>query len=190
MKILTIRKVKRMSSKILKTIEMSLSKQSISQAIREVNRFEKDLRETCWELVKVLTMEGAEIAQMQVAALDAVYTGELADSIGGMFFPSERRGFVIAEAPYAIYVEYGTGAVGAGDASMPNGEKGDPHPEAQGNYDYDVNGHGIAGWVYKNDRDGKWHWTAGYVSRPFMYNTLRWLEEAAPERMSSMLTQM
>lgn len=169
-----------MSSKILKTINIGLSTQSINQAIREVNRFAKDLQETCLELVKVLMMEGAEVAKMQVASLDAVYTGELADSIAGVFFPSERCGFVVAEAPYAIYVEYGTGYIGANS----------PHPEADGNYDYDVNGHGIAGWVYKNDRDGKWHWTAGYVSRPFMYNTLRWLEEAAPERMSSMLFQM
>lgn len=175
-----------MSYKVLKTINVDLSTQSINHAIRELKRFREQLRETCWELVKALTMDGAEIAKMQVIAMDAVDTGELEKSIGGMFFPSERCGFVIAEAPYAIYVEYGTG---------PRGEE-EPHPEAQGVYDYNVNQakhlerYGKDAWIYKSDKDGKFHWSQGYVSRPFMYNTLRWLEEAAPERMSEMLSQM
>lgn len=167
-----------MSYRVLKSIDMDLSTKSINQAIREIRLFRNELKQKCWELVEALTMEGAEIAKMQVASLEAVYTGELEQSIKGMFFPSERCGFVIAEAPYAIYVEYGTGIVG----------KNDPHPEADGNYDYDVHQHGVQGWVYKNDNDGKFHWTKGFISRPFMYNTLRWLEEAAPERASEILT--
>ena len=168
-----------MSRKILKSIHMELSTQSINNAIREIREFRRQLRETCLELVEELTMEGAEIAKMQVASMEAVDTGELEQSIQGLFFPSERCGFVIAECPYAIYVEYGTGIVG----------EANPHPEAAGNWDYDVNGHDIQGWVYKSDKDGKFHWTVGYISRPFMYNTLRWLEEAAPNRMSDKLAQ-
>lgn len=167
-----------MSYKVLKAIEMELSTQSINRAIREVNYFRDELRRKCWELVETLTMEGAEIAKMQVVSMDAFDTGELEQSIQGVFFPGERCGFVIAEAPYAIYVEYGTGIVG----------KGSPHPDSEGKYDYDVKHHDTAGWVYKSDKDGQFHWTAGYVSRPFMYNTLRWLEEAAPERASEILT--
>ena len=169
-----------MSYKILKTIDMDLSPKSIDNAIRELKRFQTDLKKTIWELIEKLTMEGAEIAKTQVASMDAVYTGELESNIKGMFFPTERCGFVIADTPYAIYVEYGTGVVGAES----------PHPEAEGNWDYDVKHHGDEGWVYLNDNDGKYHWTKGFVSRPFMYNTLRWLEEAAPERMSEMLNQM
>jgi len=179
-----------MSYKILKTIDMDLSPKSIDNAIRELKRFQTDLKKTMWELIEKLTMEGAEIAKMQVASMDAVYTGQLESSIQGLFFPSERCGFVIADTPYAIYVEYGTGAVGAGEEPGPNGERGEPHPAAEGNWNYDVKHHGKEGWVYLNDNDGKYHWTKGYVSRPFMYNTLRWLEEAAPERMSEMLNQM
>lgn len=169
-----------MSYKVLKTIEMELSTESINRAIREIRSFRKQLKDTCLELVQALTMEGAEIAKMQVAAMEAVYSGELEQSIQGMFFPSERCGFVIADCPYAIYVEYGTGIVG----------ESEPHPEAAGKWDYDVNGHGTKGWVYKNDKDGKFYWTQGYISRPFMLNTLRWLEEAAPGRMSELLNQM
>lgn len=167
-----------MSYKVLKSIDMDLSTQSINRAIKEVQAFRNELKAKCWELVQALTMEGAEIAKMQVVSMDAFDTGELEQSIQGMFFPGERCGFVIAGAPYAIYVEYGTGIIG----------KESPHPEADGNYDYDVHQHGDGGWVYKSDKDGQFHWTAGYVSRPFMYNTLRWLEEAAPDRASEILT--
>ena len=169
-----------MSRKILKSINMELSTQSINNAIREIREFRRQLQESCLELVEALTMEGAEIAKMQLTSMEAVDTGELEQSIQGLFFPSERCGFVIADCPYAIYVEYGTGIVGASE----------PHPEAAEQWAYDVNGHGIKGWVYKSDKDGKFHWTMGYISRPFMYNTLRWLEEAAPQRMSEMLDQM
>lgn len=167
-----------MSYKVLKAIDVELNTQSIRRAIRDLEYFQTELEEKCWELVQVLTIEGAEIAKMQVVSMDAFDTGELESSIQGMFFPEERCGFVIAEAPHAIYVEYGTGIVG----------QSFPHPEAEGNYEYDVNQHGAKGWVYKSDRDGKFHWTKGYVSRPFMYNTLRWLEEAAPDMASEILT--
>lgn len=167
-----------MSYKVLKSIDMDLSTKSINQAIREIRSFRDELRRKCWELVETLTIEGAEIAKMQVTSMEAFDTGELEESIKGMFFPSERCGFVIAEAPYAIFVEYGTGIVG----------ENNPHPEADGNYDYDVHQHGESGWVYKNGKDGKYYWTKGFISRPFMYNTLRWLEEAAPDRASEILT--
>lgn len=169
-----------MSYKILKTIDMDLTPGSINRAIREVKRFQQQLRDSCWELVEKLTMEGCEIAKMQVTSLDAVDTGELESSIHGVFFPGERCGFVVADTPYAIYVEYGTGIEGASE----------PHPEAAGNWDYDANRHGIEGWVYRDDKDGKFHWTCGYISRPFMYHTLKWLEEAAPERASELWAQM
>ncbi len=169
-----------MSYKVLKSINMELSTQSINNAIREIREFRKQLKDICWELVKVLAMEGVEIAKMQVASLEAVDTGELENSIQGLFFPQERVGYVIADCKYAIYVEYGTGIIG----------QSAPHPEAEGKWDYDVRGHGIEGWVYKSDKDGEFHWTVGYISRPFMYNTMRWLEEAAPDRMAALLAQM
>ena len=158
-----------MSTKILRTISMQLTPSSVNKAIREVKKFQEDLKRSCWELVQQLTMEGCEIAKMQITSLDAVDTGELEQSVYGLFFPSERCGFVCAGAPYAIYVEYGTGIVGSDKR----------HPEAAGKYDYDVNHHGNKGWVYKSDKDGHYYWTRGYIPRPFMYNTLKWLEEAA-----------
>ena len=77
----------------------------------------------------------------------------------------------------AVYIEFGTGIVGAGQ----------PHPQpSREAWIYDINGHGIAGWWYpttESDRNptkyfsknyGGWlAWTQGVKSRPFLYET--WL---------------
>lgn len=168
-----------MSRRTVRVVEMTLDSWSIANAIVEIHEFRQQLTDGMNDLIRKLSQDGEEIAKMQVVSMDAVYTGYLESSIYGYFDPMKGIGYVIAGSPYAIYVEYGTGAVGAGDEPGPNGEAGEPHPAAVGNWKYDKHHHGASGWVYKSDRDGKFHWTKGYVSRPFMYNTLRWLEEAA-----------
>jgi hypothetical protein len=119
--------------------------------------------------VKTLTEYGVEIAKLEVRKLDAIYTGELQNSIEG-FFPSSNVGIIRAGATYAVYVEFGTGVVG----------KGSPHPDPQG-YQYDVNNHGDKGWVYFDEDSGKFRWTKGFKSRPFMYNTAKELERKCIE---------
>lgn len=172
-----------MSNKVLKSISMDLSTKSISLAVMEIKEFQRQLRETCRGLVEALKDEGIQIAKMQVASMEAVYTGQLEQSILGEYDPVTRTGYVFVDksCPYAIYVEYGTGVVG----------ESNPHPTAKQNgWEYDRKHRGEKGWVYKSDKDGKLYWTQGYISRPFMLNTLSWLEEAAPKRMSEMLSQM
>ena len=184
-----------MSYKILKTISMELSASSINAAIREVKLFQKQLKETMNELVQKLMQEGVEIAKMQVVSMDAFDTGYLESSIHkGLFIPEWGVGWVVVDAPYAVFVEYGTGVVGAEDGHTGIGDHdwNDPIVSMNGKVyaGYDSQGHGEAGWFYIDDRDGKRKWTKGYVSRPFMYNTMRWLEEVAPERTSEMWNQM
>jgi len=151
---------------MMKTITMTLDSKDIARAIREVEQYRNELNLKVSRLVEALTDSGVVIAQMQVKALDAIYTGELLTSIEGYFSPSTNVGIIIAGAPYAAYVEFGTGIVGAGA----------PHPTPLG-WTYDVNSHGDAGWWYLNPRDGRVHWTKGMKSRPFMYNTVRELEQ-------------
>lgn len=164
--------------KVMKSIEMELSPSSINRAIRELRDFKEELIDACKELTEVLVNEGVEIAKMQLISMNGVYTGQLEHSIRGVFDKKTGIGIIRAgeegwKKPYAIYVEYGTGIVGESSA----------HPEyKKAGWKYDKRDHGAEGWWYENERDGKWHWTQGYVSRPFMYNTLQWLEEAAPER--------
>lgn len=176
-------------SKILKTIDIELTSSSLSRAIREVNLFKRQLAETMNELIRRLTEEGANIARVQVASMDAIDTGELEQSIYGYYDPSTRIGYVIAGAAHAFYVEYGTGPMGADN----------PHPEpGTAAWEYNI-GDSIGlnprhpewgeGWWYPGD-DGKPHWTSGQPSRPFMFNTLQWLEEAAETIASTVWSQM
>ena len=87
---------------------------------------------------------------------------------GGMI--SDREGVVTTGGMDAAVVEYGTGIIGSAL----------PHPEPEG-WQYDINGHGVDGWSYRSSKDGKVHWTLGYESRPFMYNTLKDLETFAEQ---------
>jgi hypothetical protein len=148
-----------------KRIVIKLSEDSISKAIREVEKYKGELKNKVHLLIERLTDYGVEVAKAQVRELGAFYTGELEESITGYYSPSTQVGIIKTDVPYAIYVEFGTGVVGAGS----------PHPAPAG-WRYDVNNHGEAGWWYFNDRDQKWHWTKGIESRPFMYNTLQILE--------------
>lgn len=147
-------------------IRFRLDEKDIDRAIREVKQFKKEFLEKCNQLIEALTDYGAEVAKIQVEQLDAVFTGELMNSIEGYYSPTHNVGIIKAGAYYAAYVEFGTGVVGKGSA----------HPNPQG-WQYDVNNHGNEGWVYYDDYSGKFRWTKGFKSRPFMYNTARQLEK-------------
>ena len=147
-------------------IKFKLDEKDIDRAIREVKQFKKQFLEKCDQLIETLTERGAEIAKIQVAQLDAVYTGELMNSIEGYYSAASNVGIIKADTLYAVHVEFGTGVVG----------KASPHPKPNGWGQYDANGHGDKGWVYYDDESGKFRWTKGYKSRPFMFNTARELE--------------
>ena len=148
---------------------MKLTTRSIEDAIREVKEYKRKLNDRVKALIRELVDKGVEIAKAQVRELGAVYTGQLEESITGFFDEETGLGIIRTDCPYAIYVEFGTGVVG----------KRNPHPEPIEGWQYDVNEHGDKGWWYFNERDQKWHWTKGMVSRPFMYNTLQLLRAEA-----------
>lgn len=171
-----------MSHKTIGTINVTLDARGINSAIREIQHIQRQLSEAMEKLVRELASQGADVARIQVAAMEAVDTGELEHSIYGYYDPESRIGYVVAGAPHAFYVEYGTGVIGARN----------PHPEAgKANWQYAIGEHirvgprGQIGWWYIKGSDGVFsgsddiHWTQGQPSRPFMYNTLVWLEEAA-----------
>jgi len=159
---------------------MTLDRQSIDRAIRELQECKKQLQTALSDLAKQLTEQGVQIAKMQIASMDAVDTGALEHSVHGAYNAQDHVGYISAGEglTYAFYVEYGTGPVGE--------ENQHPEPEKVG-WEYNV-GETIGinprhpewgeGWWYPGD-DGKAHWTSGQPARPFMYNTLVWLEEAA-----------
>lgn len=93
--------------------------------------------------------------------------------------------FQMTGAGYVVYLEYGTGIVGA--------TAGTAHPDTSawdGFEGYDINGHGTKGWWYPTDEsdpnpikrigdDGILRaWTAGQIPKPFMYNTFRYVRSS------------
>ena len=162
-----------------KVISFDLSVKGINQAIRELDKFRDELTRKCNELIQQLTDYGNEFAKMEVLRLGAFDTGELADRIQGFFDASSRVGFLRADCWYAVYVEFGTGVVGAGNS----------HPEPAAGWIYDVNHHGETGWVYFNEREGKVMRTKGQPSHPFMYNTFRELQQKARDLAGSVFAR-
>jgi hypothetical protein len=151
----------------VKQISFGLSVKEVNEAIKQVEAYKKELTVKCQLLIEALTSQGVDIAKFHVRDLGAFYTGELESSIGGYYSPSLGVGIIYAGSWYAIYVCMGTGIAG----------QQSPHPLAsEAGYVYDVNNHGEEGWVYFNDRDGRYHWTTGMPSRPFMYLTVKELD--------------
>lgn len=147
--------------------KINLNPREIDRLIKDIKQYKRELTEKVNLLIGELTDYGVEVAKAQVRELGAWYTGELESSIEGYFSPSVGVGIIKAGAPYAVYVEFGTGVVG----------KSQPHPSPDG-WRYDINEHGESGWWYFNDYTGHPQWTKGIPSRPFMYNTARELENA------------
>lgn len=140
-----------------------LSQKSIQKAAERLTAYAEGLGDKCNELSKKLAQMGVETAKMKVRQYNAVYTGELLNSINyeqGAVIQSGATWIVYTGCDWAKFVEFGTGIVG----------KQNPHPDTGIiGWKYDVNDHGEAGWFYY--LDGKWHWTKGMPSRPFMYET-------------------
>jgi len=149
----------------VRKITLDLSTRDINRAIRDLKRYKRELNKKVSLLIKTLTDYGVDVAKAQIRELGAWYTGELESSITGYFSPTVGVGVIKAGSPYAVFVEFGTGIVG----------QTSPHPDPK-DWQYDINKHGEDGWIYFNERDGRWHWTKGVESRPFMYNTARELE--------------
>lgn len=122
---------------------------------------------------KTLADKGVDIAQVQIANLDAIFTGDLIASVHTVFNYTYKGGAVfsvVADSNHAFFVEFGTGQKGI-DTPY-------PHPLPDGvTWEYAVGKTirqspvtGRYYWFYPG-QDGKWHYTEGMPARPYMYNT-------------------
>lgn len=110
-----------------------------------------------------------------------INTGRLLDSIS--VIPTQTGFIISCGVEYAMFVEYGTGIVGAEN----------PHPSPDIDWIYDSNYHGEAGWWYPTTSDDPnpakrvtkdgtiLAWTAGQRSKPFMYDTWLWARRSASQ---------
>ena len=164
-----------MAKKVFKT---DLSVEGINNLKRELLSYKTDfLQNRLVELVEKLSEKGVEIARANVTKLDAIFTGELIDSLHsekGSISKGTAIFYIVTDSKHAAFVEFGTGQLGM--------EGGYPYPFPEGvqwNYNsgrtiFEISP-GQYGWFYK--RDEQWYFTQGMPSRPFMYETATELEK-------------
>ena len=150
----------------------ALSKSSIENAIKQLRAYQNDLTYKCQLLAEKWAENGVEIARVQIADLDAIFTSELISSIHAEYNGSTKGGSVwsvVAGTDHAMFVEFGTGIVGKQSpypGELPDGVSWE---YASGKTIRQL-ADGRYGWFYKDD-DGQWWFTEGMPSRPFMYYT-------------------
>lgn len=166
-----------------KPLKADLSISSIRQLQKDLIRYQEYLTNKAAQLAKRLSELGVDIAQVQIANLDAIFTGELIASIHSEYKDSTKYGAifaVVADSSHAVFVEFGTGQRGE--------DKPYPYPLPDGvSWDYNVGKtirqNAVTGryyWFYPG-QDGKWHYTEGMPSRPFMYLTSMELIREVPK---------
>lgn len=156
-----------------KKLSAELSVSSIKQLQKDLEKYKKGLIEKCRVFAEKLAERGVEIAKMQITDLDAIFTGELLESLHTEEKePTKYRAMfaIVTDNSHAAFVEFGTGQQGE-DSPYPY-----PLPDGV-SWDYNVGKtirqNPVTGkyyWFYPG-QDGKWHYTEGMPSRSFMYLT-------------------
>lgn len=151
-------------------IKVSLNSASIDDAIKQLEAYQQKVDKLGDRIVHRLTESGSEQAKEMAMYMNAYDSGELVNGIIPEY--RDKNGYIVSTAPHSAFVEMGTGVVGAQNPNPNNSVPG---------WVYDVNGHGEAGWVYFKEKDGKYHWTKGIPSRPYMYDTAQILRDSIPD---------
>ena len=155
-----------------KKITINLSQKSIQDAISQIKAYQNDLTYKCQLLAEKLAENGVEIARLQLADLDAIFTTELISSVHAEYKGSVKGGgiwAVVAGTDHAMFVEFGTGIVGKRSPYPGKLPDGIDWRYASGKTIRQL-ADGRYGWFYQDD-GGEWWFTEGMSSRPFMYYT-------------------
>ena len=132
----------------------------------------------CQLLAEKLAEKGVEIARVQIADLDAIFTSELISSIHSEYKGSTKGGgiwAVVAGTDHAMFVEFGTGTVGQQNPYPGKLPDGVSWQYASGKTIHQISDERY-GWFYQDD-NGDWWFTEGMPSRPFMYLTANELRQ-------------
>jgi hypothetical protein len=159
-----------MAKRVFKT---DLSVKGIEQLKKDLLNYKNNtLQKKVNLLAQRLAEKGVAIAQNNITTLDAIFTGELLNSIQARKGGSVKGTaifYVVADSRHAVFVEFGSGQLGL--------EGGYPYPFPEGvDWQYNTGktifeiSPGQYGWFYPSD-DGNWYFTQGMPSRPFMYET-------------------
>lgn len=164
-----------------KNLKADLSIDGIRNLQKELQKYQSDITYKCQLLAQKLAEQGVEIARMRVADLDAVFTGELIESIHSEYKGSQKGGAVfavVADSDHAAFVEFGTGPIGAESPYPYDLPEGVTWEYASGKTIRQL-ADGRYGWFYP--KDGQWYFTEGMPARPFMFETSLELQEIVVE---------
>ena len=138
---------------------MELSKKSLNEAIKNLNRFKEAYSKVIENAVKYAT------ETMYNKVLEYCYANGISNhtsQIKWEYDDNTKTGRVWTNDMVIIFNEMGTGITGANN----------PHPNPDGpfkSWRYDVNEHGEKGWKYPKE-DGTFGWTRGLPSRHMFYD--------------------
>lgn len=155
-----------------KTFKADLSVKGIEALKKQLLQYRDDLPTKCKKLVSMLAEQGVEVAKGNIVTLDAIFTGELLNSIhsvDGGTQGGKAVFYIVADSKHAAFVEFGTGQLGKEAPypyEMPKGLKWNYNT---GKTIFEISP-GQYGWFYPG-KDGKWYFTQGMPSRPFLYET-------------------
>ena len=141
-----------------KKLKVQLNSASINQAIEQLRQYRDSIEAKQERLMDVLGVYGYEIMVKKIDSYQMPFSKN--DLISNVGYEAGKKSVTIYNlSDHALFVEFGTGIVGAES----------PHPHDTIGYSYDTNNHGNDGWYYLTD-DG-WFWTKGMPSRPFAHET-------------------
>ena len=161
-----------------KRLKADLSISGIRQLQKDIEKYQNSIEYKAKLLAENLADMGVEIARVKISSLDAIFTGELIQSVHTEYKSSIRGGAifcVVADSDHAVFVEFGTGVVGQKTPYPYPFPKGVSWEYASGKTIRQLSD-GRYGWFYKGD-NGQWYFTEGMESRPFMYETSLELEK-------------
>lgn len=141
-------------------IEINLSSDSIREAKKQLRQYKKTLPDKQKTLMYKLGARGYTVMEEEINSFYMPYsTGALKRHI--VIRLGDDWCTITNDSDHALYVEFGTGIVGAAN----------PYPNNKIGYRYDINGHGEDGWYYYDEDEKRIRWTKGMPSRPFVHNT-------------------
>lgn len=143
-------------------IECTLSKSSISKAVRKLRRYAQSLEKKSERLVQILGDRGAEYAVRNYGT-DHIDTGDTVNSIS---FTREGKIGTISVGGAAVWIEFGTGVL-ANEGNSPHPKRDDVGAVPWGEYGQ---GLGKGEWYFPSRYYG-WTKTKGIHMNPFMYET-------------------
>lgn len=167
-----------MAKKILKA---DLSASSIRKLQKELEKYRDNIEYKARLLTEKLAERGVEIARVRVESLDAVFTGELMESIHSEYKGSQKGGAVFAvvtDNSHCLFVEFGTGPMGKESPYPYDLPDGVTWEYASGKTIRQL-ADGRYGWFYQ--KDGQWYFTEGMPARPFLFETSLELQKIVVE---------